>query len=103
MRRPPPPAFDHPSRVQPSGPIWHAAHPAQLVHPSCLPAGDYSFAFSGLQLVLKVPALIVPVDVSIGGKLTQLAYSKTGNIGKHYWLQKGPRVPSGAGDAARKG
>lgn len=54
-------------------------HPAKL---ASLAAGDYSFAFSGLQLVLKVPALIVPVDVSIGGKLTQLAYSKNGNIGE---------------------
>lgn len=39
-------------------------------------------AFSGLQIVIDVPIIIVPVDVSAGGKVTQLAFSKNGNIGE---------------------
>lgn len=44
-------------------------------------AGDYSFAFSGLQVGLVIPFPLFPeLAVSIGFFLTQLAFSKNGAI-----------------------
>jgi hypothetical protein len=42
-------------------------------------AGDYSFAFAGLQVAIKVPTP-VGIEVDLGASLTQLAFSKRGAI-----------------------
>ena len=45
----------------------------------CHDAGDYSFAFVGLQVVIDVPTP-VGVEVGLGASLSQLAFSKQGAI-----------------------